>query len=66
VPAFEDDDLLTVKQLARALNTSTRTIERWLAAGTAPPVIRLPSGGLRWRWGTVRRWLVERGDQAPE
>jgi predicted DNA-binding transcriptional regulator AlpA len=66
VPAYEDDDLLTIKQLATALNTSQRTVERWLQAGTAPPVIRLPSGGLRWRWGTVRAWLVERGDRAPE
>jgi predicted DNA-binding transcriptional regulator AlpA len=66
VPGYDDDDLLTIKQLATALNTSQRTIERWLQAGTAPPVIRLPSGGLRWRWGTVKQWLVERGDRAPE
>ena len=59
----DDDDLLTKKQLARALNVSERTIERWLQAGTAPPTIRLPSGGLRWRWGTVRAWLVEQGDR---
>jgi len=59
----DDDELLTKKQLARALNVSERTIERWLQAGTAPPTIRLPSGGLRWRWGTVRAWLVEQGDR---
>jgi predicted DNA-binding transcriptional regulator AlpA len=47
VPEFDDDALLTKKQLARALNTSERTIQRWVAAGTAPPTIRLPSGSLR-------------------
>jgi predicted DNA-binding transcriptional regulator AlpA len=62
----DDDDLLTKKQLARALNVSERTIERWLQAGTAPPTIRLPSGGLRWRWGTVRAWLEARGDRLEE
>jgi predicted DNA-binding transcriptional regulator AlpA len=65
VPDYDDDSLLTKKQLATALNTSERTIERWIQAGTAPPTIRLPSGGLRWRWGTVRRWLVEQGDRPP-
>lgn len=63
MPEYDDDSLLTKKQLARALNTSERTIERWLKAGTAPPTIRLPTGGLRWRWGTVRAWLVEQGDR---
>lgn len=59
MPTYDDDALLTKRQLATALNTSERTIGRWLAAGTGPPVIRLPSGGLRWRWGSVRRWLQE-------
>jgi predicted DNA-binding transcriptional regulator AlpA len=65
VSTYDDDSLLTKKQLASALNTSERTIERWIAAGTAPATIRLPSGGLRWRWGTVRAWLVAKGDQPP-
>ena len=60
MPSYDDDALLTKKQLATALNTSERTIQRWLAAGTGPPVIRLPTGGLRWRWGSVKRWLEER------
>ena len=33
MPEFDDDALLTKKQLARALNTSERTIQRWVAAG---------------------------------
>jgi predicted DNA-binding transcriptional regulator AlpA len=57
---FDDDDLLTKKQLARALNTSERTIERWMQLKQSPPFIRLPTGGLRWRWGSVRRWLADR------
>jgi len=66
VSGYNDDELLTIKQLATALNTSQRTIERWLQRGEGPPVIRLPAGGLRWRWGTVKAWLVERGDRPAE
>ena len=66
MPEYDDDALLTRKQLATALNTSERTIQRWISAGVGPPVIRLPSGGLRWRWGTVKRWLVQQGDRPPE
>jgi predicted DNA-binding transcriptional regulator AlpA len=51
------DDMLTKVQLGKALNVSTRTIDRWIAEGSGPPLIRLPRGRLRWRWGDVLRWV---------
>jgi predicted DNA-binding transcriptional regulator AlpA len=60
---YRDDDMLTKVQLGQALNVSTRTIDRWLAEDSGPPYIKLPHGSLRWRWGTVRKWLVEHGDE---
>ena len=54
------DDMLTKVQLGKALNVSTRTIDRWIAEGSGPPFIRLPRGRLRWRWGDVQAWLAER------
>jgi predicted DNA-binding transcriptional regulator AlpA len=62
---YSDDDLLTKKQLASALNVSVRTIERWRDQGIGPPAVKLPSGRLRWRWATVRAWLEaqEEGSQ---
>jgi predicted DNA-binding transcriptional regulator AlpA len=56
------DDLLTKVQLAKALNVSTRTVDRWLAEKSGPPVVRLPHGQLRWRWKDVVAWVEERRD----
>jgi predicted DNA-binding transcriptional regulator AlpA len=53
------DDMLTKVQLGKALNVSTRTIDRWIAESSGPPFIRLPRGRLRWRWGDVLRWVEE-------
>jgi predicted DNA-binding transcriptional regulator AlpA len=51
------DDMLSRMQLAKALNVSTRTVDKWIAEGSAPPYTRLPGGMLRWRWGDVLAWL---------
>ena len=61
-----DDDMLSRVELAAALSISTRTVDRWISEGTAPPYVRLPGGMLRWRWGTVKAWLVEQGDRPPQ
>jgi predicted DNA-binding transcriptional regulator AlpA len=53
-----DDDLLTMQQLASVLNVSVRTIKRWRDQGIGPPAVKLPSGRLRWRYGTVQAWLA--------
>jgi excisionase family DNA binding protein len=52
--------LLNKTQLAELLGVSRRTVDRMVAAGTAPPVTLLPSGRRRWRKGDVRQWLAER------
>jgi excisionase family DNA binding protein len=56
----DDDMLLNKTQLAALLGVSRRTVDRMVAAGTAPPMTMLPSGRRRWRKGDVRRWLAER------
>jgi excisionase family DNA binding protein len=62
VAVHRDDDMLSKRELAEALNVSVRTIERWHALGTGPPAIRLPGGQLRWRWSAVQAWLEHRGE----
>jgi excisionase family DNA binding protein len=57
---YRDNDMLSKVELAAALNVSSRTIDRWIADGEAPPYVRLPRNRLRWRWGDVRAWLAER------
>jgi excisionase family DNA binding protein len=57
---YEDNDMLSKVQLAAALNVSSRTIDRWIEAGEAPPYVRLPRNRLRWRWGDVQEWLASR------
>jgi predicted DNA-binding transcriptional regulator AlpA len=57
---YRDSDMLSKVQLAKALNVSTRTIDRWIADRSGPPYVRLPRNRLRWRWGDVRAWLDER------
>jgi excisionase family DNA binding protein len=56
---YRDDDMLTRVQLAQALNVSTRTVDKWLAEGTAPRYTRLPGGMLRFRWADVVTWRSE-------
>ncbi len=63
MPERHDDDLLTKQELMQALSVSARTIERWITAGIGPPSIMLPGGRRRWRWGSVRGWLLEQEEQ---
>jgi excisionase family DNA binding protein len=64
--AHDDDVLLNKTQLAELLGVSRRTVDRMVAAGTAPPVTLLPSGRRRWRKGDVRQWLAEHRAPEPE
>jgi excisionase family DNA binding protein len=59
----DDDMLLNKTQLAELLGVSRRTVDRMVAAGTAPAPVILPSGRRRWRRGDVRRWIAERRDR---
>ena len=58
--AVNENTLLSRKELAAALNVSTRTVDRWIREGTGPPATLLPSGRRRWRWGDVQKWLRQR------
>ncbi len=62
VAVYRDDDMLTKRQLAKALNVSIRTIERWHQRGSGPPAVRLPGGQLRWKWSAVQAWLANRSE----
>jgi predicted DNA-binding transcriptional regulator AlpA len=54
----DDDVLLNKAQLAELLGVSRRTVDRRVAAGTAPPVILLPSSRRRWpRATSANGWL---------
>jgi predicted DNA-binding transcriptional regulator AlpA len=48
-----ENTLLSRKELAAALNVSTRTVDRRIHEQTGPPATLLPSGRRRWRWGDV-------------
>jgi predicted DNA-binding transcriptional regulator AlpA len=56
----DENTLLSRKELAAALNVSTRTVDRWIHEQTGPPATLLPSGRRRWRWGDVETWLRQR------
>jgi excisionase family DNA binding protein len=62
VAVYRDDDMLSKRQLAEALNVSARTIERWRSRGNGPPAIRLPGGQLRWKWSAVQAWLASKDE----
>ncbi len=57
---YQPNDMLTKVQLAAALNVSSRTIDRWIETGEAPPYVRLPRNRLRWKWADVLVWLEAR------
>jgi excisionase family DNA binding protein len=49
--------LLTRRQVADRLSVSTRTLNRWVAAGQFPAATTLlPGGHPRWRESVVDRW----------
>jgi len=50
--------LLTVAELARLLQVSTRTIWRLLSAGNLPAPVRL-GNAVRWRSAEINSWISE-------
>jgi excisionase family DNA binding protein len=52
-----DYDLLTIDQVARTLGQSVRTVRRMIRDGEFPDGFPAPRA-LRWRWATVRDWIV--------
>jgi excisionase family DNA binding protein len=57
---YAPDDMLNKVQVADVLGVSSRTIDRWIESGEAPPFIRLPRNRLRWRWSELQAWIEAR------
>ena len=52
-PPHDNDELLTTKQLARALKVSESYLEKCRLRGTGPPFEKF-GRTVRYRWGTAR------------
>ncbi len=52
--------LLTVKETAKLLTVSTKTIRRWVAAKEFPAPIILAAGTIRFRESAILTWLDKR------
>ena len=53
--------LLTLKEVARDLRVTPRTVQRMVAAGEFPPPVHISPGRSRWRRSDVDAWLDGRG-----
>lgn len=52
-------DLLTVRDVARRLSISERTVWRWTALGILPPPVHPHARSTRWRAADIERYLEE-------
>jgi predicted DNA-binding transcriptional regulator AlpA len=52
-------DLLTVRDVARRLSISERTVWRWTALGLLPPPVHPHARSTRWRAADIERYLEE-------
>jgi excisionase family DNA binding protein len=52
-------DLLTVRQVARRLAISERTVWRWTAQGLLPPPVHPHARSTRWRAADIARYLEQ-------
>jgi hypothetical protein len=59
MPRYDEDDLLSTPELAEALGVNERTVRKWRADGTGPPVLWAGEHA-RYRWGDVLAWLRRR------
>jgi excisionase family DNA binding protein len=60
-PASAPPTLLTLKEVARYLQVSPRTVERMVVAGEFPPPMSISPGRSRWRQSNVDAWIETRG-----
>jgi predicted DNA-binding transcriptional regulator AlpA len=51
-----DNTLLTVADLAKMLQLSQRRVREMVLEGECPSPFKL-GGAVRWRWGTIRKWV---------
>jgi predicted DNA-binding transcriptional regulator AlpA len=52
-------DLLTVRDVARRLSISERTVWRWTALGLLPPPVHPHARSTRWRAADLERYLEQ-------
>ena len=52
-------DLLTVREVARRLSISERTVWRWTALGLLPLPVHPHARSTRWRTADIARYLEE-------
>jgi predicted DNA-binding transcriptional regulator AlpA len=57
-------DLLTVRDVARRLSISERTVWRWTALGLIPPPVHPHARSTRWRAADIVRYLEKLSDRA--
>ena len=50
--------LLTIKEVAKLVNFSTRKIQRWKSMGWFPKPIEI-GGNVRWRRVDIERWVAD-------
>jgi predicted DNA-binding transcriptional regulator AlpA len=55
--AGEPDELLTIEEVIGELRVPRSTFYRWREKGTAPRVMKLPSGAVRIRRTAQNEWL---------
>jgi len=55
--AGQPDELLTIEEVIAELRVPRSTFYRWRQAGTAPRVLKLPSGAVRIRRTALEEWL---------
>lgn len=53
---LNDDSLLTLNDLAKHMQVTSRTVQRMVSEGECPPPFRV-GGAVRWRWATIREWI---------
>jgi predicted DNA-binding transcriptional regulator AlpA len=56
--------LLTVRDVARRLSISERTVWRWTALGLLPPPVHPHARSTRWRAADIERYLQDLSAQA--
>ncbi len=57
-------DLLTVRDVARRLSISERTVWRWTALGLLPPPVHPHARSTRWRAADMERYLENLADHS--
>jgi len=55
--------MMTVKDVAKALGVSERSVWRWSSDGTLPPGIKI-GGSVRWSQQSVEDWLAKQEHEA--